>query len=111
MNSTNSDGRTVRTIRTGCEPMRMDVSGSILMLVGVITNVVTAWFAAGRAWWVLLIASFVFFLGWVFIISGLNNLGEVRKDKKARFSGRPGIPPSVMHPGMQEPPPPLEPKP
>ena len=91
--------------------MRMDVSGSILMLVGVIANVVTAWFAAERAWWVLLIAGLVFFLGWVFIISGLNNLGEVRKDKKARFSGRPGVPPSKMHPGMQEPPPPLEPKP
>lgn len=93
--------------------MRMDVSGTILMLVGALVEVVTAWFAAGRAWWVLLIAGFVFFLGWVFIISGMNNLQEVRKDKKARFSGVPGIPPSKMHPGMQEPPLPLpqEPKP
>lgn len=92
--------------------MRMDVSGTILMLVGALVEIVTAWFAAGRAWWVLLIAGFVFFLGWVFIISGLNNLGEVRKDKKSRTRitavGVPGIPPSEMHPGMQEPPPPPE---
>lgn len=64
--------------------MRMDVSGSIQTIAGLLAILLTAWFSAGHAWWVHVIASFIYFMGWIFLLSGLKELNEVRKDKKAR---------------------------
>ena len=88
----------------------MDFKGTIELVIGVLVIGFVAWFEnAHHAFIELVVGSFVLFLAWLWISSGLSNLWEVHKDKKSRRRrpqprpGTPGVPPSVMHEGIQEP--------
>ena len=89
--------------------MRMDVSGWLMILIGAIIVVTLALFEQGRAWWIVLPSTLGLFFGWLFVFSGVSNLLKVREDKKARQRARDrasagtGVPPSEMHPAIQEP--------
>lgn len=72
--------------------MRMDVKGVIEVVAGIVAMFIVAWFGKGQDWWVLLIGGFVFFLSWMSIIQGFDNLWKVHVDKKSR-GGRPMVPP------------------
>lgn len=87
--------------------MRMDVSGTLMILVGLLVNIGIAIVSVGRAAWLIFLGGLLTFFGWLLVISGLGYWSTVLKDKKARrrakAGGIPGIPPAEIHPGIQEP--------
>lgn len=69
--------------------MRLDVSGAILVFAGIclillVTNIAVKLGTDMLGWLIMLLLGVGFFIGWLMIISGANNINAVRKDKKAR---------------------------